>query len=95
MNQYEKLLFLLFVTFYLPTFALYHFMIFRVNRHLDPDHRIRHSISWGAPTKLEKLYRGFYPRSSLYSFTRSSAVILLILALAMVALRAWDYVVGR
>jgi len=94
MNQHEKLLFLLCVTFSLVIFALYHFMIFRVNRHLDPDDRIRH-FSRGAATKLEKLYRGFYPRSSLYSFRRSSAVILLILALAMVALRTWEYVVGR
>jgi hypothetical protein len=95
MSQSETAILVLFVAFYLPTFALYHFMVFRVNKHLAPTRRTRHSTSFLSWSRLGESYREFYPESFLYSFTRSSAIVLLLIAVRMVVLRLWEYGSGK
>lgn len=95
MSQSETAILVLFVAFYLPTFTLYHFMVFRVNKHLAPNRRIRHSTSFLSWSRLEESYREFYPESFLYPFTRSSAIVLLFIAIGMVILRLWEYGSGK
>jgi hypothetical protein len=85
----------LFVAFYLPTFALYHFMVFRVNQRSAPDRRIPHSTSFLAWRRLGESYRELYPKSILYSLTKSSAIVLLLIAVAMLIFRVWEYCSGR
>jgi hypothetical protein len=59
MNHHETAILVLFVAFYLLTFALYHLMIFRVNQHLTPDQRLRHSISVLTWQRLRQNYNAF------------------------------------
>jgi hypothetical protein len=94
MNQYGKWMFIAFMAFCLPTFALLHFMILRVNQNLPRSRRIPHSLSWGNWTRLASDYKSFYPRSNLYRLTESGAIISLILAVAMFAFRFWEYAKG-
>jgi hypothetical protein len=91
MNKYETALFVSFLAAYLPAIALFHFMLFRVNKLLPPDRRLPHSLSWGDWNRLKTEYKGFYPRSIVYQLTLSSAAIIVILAIAMFAFRFWEY----
>ena len=91
MNQYEKALFLGFAMVWIPTFALYHFIVFRVNRQLPPDRKIQHS-TWGQWNRIATEYKGLYPRSLLYELMLSGAIVVLILAFAIAGLRVWEYV---
>jgi hypothetical protein len=91
MNQYETAILTVFVVLFLPTFALYHLMVFRINKYLAPDRRIPHSTSFLRWRRLGESYKEFYPRSSLYSLARSSAFILLFIAAAMVVFRVWGF----
>ena len=68
MSQSKTAILVLLVAFYLPTFALYDFLVFRVNKHLAPNRRIRHSTSFLSWSKLGESYREFYPE---IFFTRS------------------------
>jgi hypothetical protein len=95
MNQYERMLFIGFIAFYLPAFGLYHLMVLRVNRQLPPDRRIPHSLYFGKWNKLAREYKGFYPRSFLYQFTLSCAVACLIIAVGLAGFRIWEYAAGR
>jgi hypothetical protein len=87
MSQYDTALFLLILALYFPAFGLYHLMVYRVNREQPPDRRIPHSLFWGHWSRLRTAYNSFYPRSIVYQLTLSSAVSVLILALALLALR--------
>jgi len=70
-------------------------MILRVNKFLQPDRRIRFS-AWSAElARLGELYRGFFPRSSVYSFYSSGAILLAVVAVAMAALSLWEYAAGK
>ena len=95
MNQYEKLLLVGLGVFYLPALGLFHLMVFRVNRQLPPDRRMPHSLFWGGWNKVHDEYERFYPRSSLYQLTVSSAFAFLLLALALVGFRIWGYLRGN
>ena len=95
MNQYELGLFAAFVAFYVPAFATYHFMVFRVNQQLPSSRRIPHSLSLGQWNRLATEYKGFYPRSILYRVTISYAVTVLIIAVVLLILRFWEYARGR
>ena len=70
-------------------------MVFRVNRQLPPDRRIPHSLFWGQWKRVCTEYKGFYPRGIVYQLTLSCAVTILILALAILGFRFWEYATGR
>ena len=95
MNDYETILIIGFIAFYLLAFGLYHLMIFRVNRHLPPDLRIPHFLYKGEWNRLGREYKGFYPRSFLYEFTLSCAVGGLIIAISLAGFSFWEYATGR
>ena len=95
MNRHETALLIAILALYFPAFGFYHLMVFRVNRHQPPDRRIPHSLFWGHWSKLEKDYKGFYPRSILYHLTLICAVSVLILAAALFAFRFWEYMSGK
>jgi hypothetical protein len=95
MNKYETALFVSFLAAYLPTIGLFHFMLSRVNSQLPPESRLPHSLSWGEWNRLKREYKDFYPRSIVYQLTVSSAVAILILAIAMLAFRFWEYASGK
>jgi len=81
-----------FLTFFFAAFFLYHFMVFKVNQHLDPGEKFPHSMSFGQREQLRDLYKSLYPRSPVYQFTMSCAIALLLLAVAFAAYRFWDSV---
>jgi hypothetical protein len=95
MNQYETALFVSFLAAYLPAIGLFHFMLFRVNSQLPPDRRLPHSLSWGDWNRLKTEYKGFYPKSIVYGLTLISAYLILILAIAMLGFRFWEYANGK
>ena len=78
-----------FLAFYLTAMFLYHFMVYRVNRHLATGEKFPHSMSFGQRERLRDLYKALYPRSPLYQFTMTCAFLLFILALAFAGLRVW------
>jgi len=95
-NQYETTLFLGVVILFFLLHGLHEFMAFRVNKLLPPNHRFAHFPFGPSPwSKLEAEYETLYPRSILHQLTLRCAVAMLILALAMVALRSWEYLSGR
>ncbi len=78
-----------------PAVALYHFMIWRVNRGLPGDDQLSHSLSLGDLGRLSREYRRFYPRSILYHLTLSIAVAIMALAVILVVYRIWQAAAGR
>jgi hypothetical protein len=95
MNQYETMLFVGFIGFYLPAFGLSQLMIFRVNQHLPPNRKIPHSLYLRGWNRLGREYKGFYPRSFLYQFTLTCAITCLFIAVGLVGFRVWEYATGR
>jgi len=95
MNQYETMLLIGFIAFYVPALGLYHLMVFRVNQQLPLARRIPHSLFWGGWSRLAKEYKAFYPESFLYQFTLTCAVTGLIIALGLAGFRVWEYAAGR
>jgi hypothetical protein len=83
------------LTLYLAAFGLFHLMIHKVNRELPNDDKIPHSLYWGRWKRLQKLYKDFYPRSSLYSLTLVLAAGGLMLAIAAATILWWQYAAGR
>ncbi|MBZ5671550.1 MAG: hypothetical protein LAO04_17715 [Acidobacteriia bacterium] len=94
MNRYETALLVAFATFSLPTFALYHVMVFKVNQQLPPDRRIPHRSYWGGWSRLREEHKGFFPRSFLYQAAVTGAVMCLLIALAVAGFRFWEYWAG-
>lgn len=80
-----------FLAFYLAAMFLYHFMVYRVNKHLAVGEKFPYSISFGERQQLRDLYRSLYPHSPIYQFTMTCAVMVLVLALALVGYRLWDF----
>jgi hypothetical protein len=95
MNQYETMFLIGFIAFYLPAFGLYHLMVFRVNRQVPPDRRIPHSLYFGGWSRLTTEYKTFYPRSVVYQFALTCAVITMIVAVSLAGFRLWEYVKGK
>ena len=94
MNQYDQGLFIAFIVLVLYTTALLHFMILRVNQNLPQSEWISFSGSRGRWKRLATEYRGFYPRSILPQLMESSAYLMLVVAVAMVVVRFWEYAKG-
>ncbi len=95
MDRSDEALFIAFIVVYVPTWSLYHFMIFRVNKELPLYRKIRHSLFYGGWTKLRDEYKGFYPRSSLYHLTVSGAISCLVIATVIFVFNFWKLLVGR
>lgn len=91
MKRIDFTLLILVVCFalYLAAFALYHFMIFRVNKHLSPRERILHIWSFGYRDRLASEYKSRYPGGIVYRLTLLCAVSLVVLATVFVAMRVW------
>jgi hypothetical protein len=87
--------------FYVSTLGLVYFMVLRVNRNLPRSRRIRFlnvvsrgdwaRLSWADWTRLPTEYKTFYPRSILYRLAVSGGITMLVIAMAMFALRFWEY----
>ena len=76
-------------------FVLYHFMVFRVNRHLSRRERILHVWTFGYRDRLATEYKSRYPRSIVYRLTLLCAVSLVVLATIFVAIRVWEAATHR
>jgi len=75
--------------------ALFHFLIWRVNRGLPVDDQLPHTLSPGDFGRLSREYRRFYPRSILYRLTLSIAIAIMALAVFLVVYRIWQAAAGR
>ena len=84
--------FLIILPVYLAALGLFHFMIFRVNKHLPPEERIPHSLYLGSRDRLRDEYQRLYPRSRLYPLTMALSVAFFAAGLAFSLWRIWDYV---
>ena len=62
-------------------------MVFRVNKNLQSDEKIPHSLTFGHKDKLGTEYRAMYPRSILYQLTLLCATTTFMLAVAFAGLR--------
>lgn len=84
-----------FLTLYLVAFGMFHLMVFRVNRGLTDAQKIPHWIYWGGWNRLRDTYKGFYPRSPLYSVTHVLTIGSFGFALAAAAVLWWQFAVGK
>ena len=80
--------------FFVAAFLLYHFMVFRVNKHLAPDEKFSYPLPPGQLNQLTALYKSLYPKSIVYHLTLVSAITMILLAIAFTALRIWNYAEG-
>ena len=81
--------------FFLVAFGLYHLMVFRVNRHLNPGEQFPHSLSFGERDQLRALYKSLYPRSIVYQLTMVSAVTMMLAAVLFVCVHVRAVMLGR
>ncbi len=103
-NRYETALFLVFATFWFALFGLYHFMIYAVNKRLPVSNRIphvrvsrgglwlSHGFQW---TRVRNDYKRLYPRSFINQVTVGCIASIVVIAIAFVAFRIWEYTHGR
>jgi hypothetical protein len=92
MNKYDQGLLIAFMVLGLYAFGLLYFMIFRVNQNLPLSEWISFSASRGRWKRLATEYKGLYPRSILPQLLETSAM--LVVAMATVAVRFWEYANG-
>jgi hypothetical protein len=90
-----RLIPILVFAFFLAAFLLYHLMVFRVNKHLTPGEKFLYPLPLGQMNQLTTLYKSLYPKSIVYHLTLVSAVTMMLLAIAFVALRIWRYAEGN
>jgi ABC-type maltose transport system permease subunit len=95
MNKHETTLFVLFLPFYFTAFGLYHFMIFSVNNRLRGSEKIPHSLFWRGWNRVKNEHNRLHPRSFVYQLTVTYAVVVVLIAMALLALRSWGYTHGR
>jgi hypothetical protein len=81
--------------FFIAAFCLYHFMVFRVNKHLALGEKFPHSLSFGQRDELSALYKSLYPKSILYHLSFVCAVTMILLAVAFVSFRVWSLLEGK
>jgi len=94
-NRCETALFVLLLPFYFAAFGLYHFMVFAVNKRLPASEKIPHSLFWRGWNRVKDEHKALYPRSSVYQLSVVCAASVAAIALALVALRVWEYTHGR
>jgi hypothetical protein len=87
-------LFIAFIVLVFYTTGLLYFMILRVNPNLPQSEWISFSLSSGRWKRLATEYKGFYPRSVLPQLMESSACVMLVVAVATVVVRFWEYARG-
>jgi hypothetical protein len=90
-NRYETLLFVALLPFYLAALGLYQFMVFAVNRRSGASEKIPHSLFWRGWNRVRNSYKTLYPRSSVYELSLGCAIAGIVIAIAFVALRLWEY----
>ena len=106
MNRIETTLFLAFGMLWIVLWGVYHFMIFAVNRRLPTANRIphfriyrqrdgligSHGFEWKT-TMTE--YKRLYPSSLINYAAVGSVASIVVIVIAFVALRVWEYTHGR
>lgn len=106
MNRIETTLFLAFVMLWVALWGMYHFMIFAVNRSLPTAKRIphfriyrqrggligSHGFEWKTTTTE---YKRLYPSSLINYVAVGCVAAIVVIAIAFVALRVWEYTLGR
>jgi len=106
MNNYEttqSVLFLIAFGLGLVASALYHFMIFSVNTRLPISERIPHVQLWRGWDRVKDPrwdrvkdhFNNLHPKSIVYPVTVTCALAAVLMAMAFVAVRFWDYAQGR
>jgi ABC-type maltose transport system permease subunit len=95
MNKYETALYVLLLPFYFTAFGLYHFMVFSANNRLPASERIPHSLFWRGWNRVKNEYNRLHPKSFVYQLAVTCAVAVVLIAMALVALRFWEYARGR
>ena len=103
MNVYESILFSRLIALGLGAFGLYHFMILSVNSRLTASERIPHAQFWRGWDRLKDpgwdrvkdRYNKLHPESCVYPVTVTCALAAVLIAMALVALRFWEYAHGR
>jgi hypothetical protein len=93
-NRYELALLVAFLPFYVVAFALYHFMVFAVNKRVAPPDRVPHSLFWRGWNRVRIDYKTLYPRSSVYELSLLCAATVAGIAVLFVVLRLWQYAHG-
>jgi len=94
MNQYDQGLFIAFIVLCIYTMGLLYYMILRVNHNLPQSQWIPFSASRGRWKRLAAEYKSFYPRSILPQLMESNAYAMLIVAVATLVVRFWEYANG-
>jgi hypothetical protein len=94
MNRYDQGFFITFIVLGLDTMGLLYFMIFSVNQKLPQSRWVSFSVSRGRWKRLATEYKSFYPRSILPRSMESCAYAMLVVALATVVIRFWEYAIG-
>lgn len=85
----------IFVFFDSITLGLFHLMIYKVNRGLSCSEKLPHTLYWGGWKQLKQLYKGSYPRSSLYSVTLVLAACCLTIAIVAAGILWWQYLTAK
>jgi hypothetical protein len=80
---------------YLVAFGLHNFMVMRANRGLPKDDQLPYSLSFNSWNRVATEYRRFYPRSQVYGFALSAAVMTLALAIVIFIIRFWGIARGK
>lgn len=94
MNKYDQAALIAFIVVGLYAMGLLYFMIVRVNRNLPQVRWISFRFSRDRWKRLTAAHKGFYPRSVLPKLVESCGYLMLIVAVATLALRWWEYAKG-
>ena len=93
--DFQALFFCVAAALYFAALGGYYSLVFRANKGLASEDRLPYRLSLGNWRKLERTYRSFYPRGSLYQFTLLSAGSLALLAVVFAAWRFWLLETGK
>jgi len=91
MNWDQTILLIVLLPFYFVAFGLYQFMVFSVNRNVEPSERIPHSLFWRGWSLVRDTYKTLYPRSLVYQLSLACAVTVALIALAFAGVSVWEY----
>jgi hypothetical protein len=102
-NRAETALFVLFASFWVALFGLYHFMIYAANKRLPASNRIPHVRHLGGLRashgfewrRVTNDYRTLYPTSLINYMWVGCIGSIVVIAIAFVFLRVWEYTHGQ
>jgi len=105
MNRTETGLFIFFASFWVALFGVYHFMIYAANKQLPASNRIPHlrvyrrGLWWGSHGfewgRVTNEYKRLYPTSLVNYVWIGCLWSIVVIAIAFVFLRVWEYTHGR